>query len=192
MTALSCDMPCRMIAAGGMCDDYLNMIQIFPLLLLTEAAVLYDLSSGRIPNSMILAGLGMGLIYQTVWLGPAGILVYLGGVLLPLLLLGTLYYFRMIGAGDIKLLCVAGGFVGPAACFSCIVCSILLGGVISLILTLYYRNLLQRFLYFFEYMGEYTRTKTWCSYLQNTDSQARFCFSVPVFLSILCYIGGII
>lgn len=157
-----------------------------------EAAVLYDLGSGRIPNSIILAGLGMGLIYQAVWLGPVGILVYFGGILLPVLILGILYYFRMIGAGDIKLLCVAGGFLGPAACFSCIVCSILLGGVISLILTVYYRNLLQRFLYFAAYMEEYARTKTWRSYLQNTESQARFCFSVPVFFSILCYIGGII
>ena len=172
--------------------ESLKTIQILSLLLVVQAAVLCDLGRGRIPNALILAGLGMGFIYQAVSDGFAGIVLFLGGVFLPVLVFGPLYYFRMIGAGDIKLMSVIGAFTGPAACFSCMIWSVMAGGILAAALVLYHHNLFRRIGCFADYVREYRRTGRWEPYLARTDEQSRFCFSVPVLISLLGCIGGII
>lgn len=161
------------------------------LLVLALSAVLSDLRSGRIPNGLIAAGLVCGLFSQLFDRGMTGWITFLGGAFLPVLILGILYYFRMIGAGDIKMICMAGGFMGPADCFSCIVWSVLFGGAISAAVMIYRRNVIRRLLYFAEYLMRYTETGRWNPYLAGVNDDAKFCFSIPILLGIICYIGGI-
>ena len=97
----------------------------------------------------------------------------------------------MIGAGDIKLFCLIGGYVGPESCMECMILAILFGGIISLIIMIRNKNLGQRLTYLGSYISDWTEEKIWKSYMQETDENAKFCFSVPVMLSILCYIGTI-
>ena len=123
-------------------------IHVILLLCLAVAAVLSDLGSERIPNGIIAAGLACGILYQIFTNGITGIVLYLGGVVLPILIFGAFYYFRMIGAGDIKLLCMAGGFFGPSGCFVCVKWSIFLGGLISLAIMLRRHNIEERLMYF--------------------------------------------
>ncbi len=42
------------------------------------------------------------------------------GLLVPILILGILFIFRMLGAGDIKLLSVIGSMIGPTKILNCI------------------------------------------------------------------------
>ena len=168
------------------------MIQVLSLLLVVQAAVLCDLDRGRIPNVLILAGLGMGFIYQSVLAGVTGIILFLGGVFLPILVFGPLYYFRMIGAGDIKLMSVIGAFMGPAVCFSCMLGAVLAGGVLSFALVLYHRDLAARLFCLADYVREYRSTGVWKPYLEQVDQHAKFCFSVPVLVSVLYHVGGMI
>lgn len=163
-------------------------IHIILLLCLTVAAVLSDLKEGRIPNGIIAAGLACGFLYHIFTSGAAGIILYLGGVILPLLIFGVFYYFRMIGAGDIKLLCMAGGFLGLSGCFACIKWSIFFGGLISLALMLRRRNMEERLAYFAEYVSRYSKERKWRPYMSGTKEDARFCFSVPILLAVLCRI----
>ena len=107
-------------------------------------AVLFDLQRGRIPNSVIVTGILLGGAYHLFTGGILGTMIFLGGVFLPVVLFGAFYYFRMIGAGDVKLLCVVGGFLGPSACFSCIVAAVLSGGVISMVLMAEKYNIAQK------------------------------------------------
>lgn len=165
---------------------YLDEVHMMLLLCLAGAAVLADLKTGRIPNGIIAAGLGCGMFYQIFENGPAGAVLYLGGAALPVLVFAGLYYFRMIGAGDIKLLCMAGGFFGPSGCFSCIVRAVFLGGAISLALMLLRRNAGQRAAFFAEYVEEYSRERRWRPYAENAGEDAKFCFSVPVLFGIIC------
>lgn len=167
-------------------------IQIMSLVFISLMAVLIDMSTGKIPNGLIFTGIIWAGTYQVFANGTAGVILFLGGVSLPLIVFSSLYYFRMIGAGDIKLLCVAGGFLGPTACFSCIVSSILFGGMISLILMIRHHNFYQQFKYLSDYIDHYSNDKKWTPYLAGTSENARFCFSIPVFLGILCQIGGMI
>lgn len=166
-------------------------IQSITLLVIVMTAVLYDLWSQKIPNGIIVTGLAFGFFYQIFAHGGIGIILFTGGSLLPILLFSILYYFRMIGAGDIKLLCVLGGFLGPYDGIRCIMAAVMAGGVISLVLILVRHLFGQRLCYLAEYIVRYSETKVWKPYLQGVGSEARFAFSIPVLLAVLCYIGGI-
>ena len=85
-----------------------------------------------------------------------------------------------------------GSFLGPSGCFSSIAAAFFRGGVISLALMLRSRSLESRFVYFMEYINHYSKEMKWKPYLEDTPQEAKFCFSVPIFLSVLCYVGGLI
>ena len=67
----------------------------------------------------------IGFLIQITENGPKGGVIFLAGVAVPVLLLGILFIFHMIGAGDIKLLCALGGIMGPRTVMECIVYSLL-------------------------------------------------------------------
>ena len=147
------------------------------LLCMTMAAMLADLKTGKVPNGLIVAGVAMGVSYQVLSEGVAGVLVFAGGLLLPLLLMGGLFYFRMAGAGDIKLLCVTGGFLGPADGFRTLIASILIAGVISVWIMMRQRNFTGRMLYFVEYAQRRAAGAKWESYMAEVPESAKFsCF----------------
>lgn len=166
-------------------------IQLLALLCVVMTAVLFDLQRGRIPNSVIVTGVLLGGAYHLFTGGILGTMIFLGGVFLPVVMFGAFYYFRMIGAGDVKLLCVVGGFLGPSACFSCIVAAVLSGGVISMVLMAHRHNFNQRLVCFSDYVSRCSKDGRWNSYLEGMQEDAKLCFSVPVLLGILYYMGGI-
>ena len=92
-------------------------------------AVSWDFYSGRIPNVLIGAGLLAALGWQWSANGPPGTGNFLAGALLPLLVLGILHYFKMMGAGDLKYFMVVGGFFGPSLSLKCICYSFLIAAV---------------------------------------------------------------
>lgn len=161
------------------------------LLHLAGAAVFFDILYQKIPNGLIFTGLSLGFVYQICHLGLPGVLLFIAGAVLPVILLGSLYYFRMMGAGDIKLLCVAGSFLGPVTGFLCILYTFLIGGILSAVLLLKRQNLIRRIVYFQNYIFEYLQTKQWSPYMDRTDRDSHLCFSIPVFLSLLCHMGGV-
>ena len=76
------------------------------------AAVFQDLRKGIISNVLILFGFLGGVVFQLIRLGGSGLILFFGSAVFPVLLFSILYYFRMIGAGDIKLMGVVTGFLG--------------------------------------------------------------------------------
>lgn len=166
-------------------------IRNISLLAIVMAAVLCDLQSQRIPNGVIFTGMTCGFCYQILQEGSIGFILFAGGCLMPILLFSVLYYFRMIGAGDIKLLCVLGAFLGPYECVVCMTAAVLVGGGISLVLICRRRLFMKRLSYLAEYISQYSNDKVWKPYLKEVGEEARFAFSVPVLVAVLCYIGGI-
>ena len=166
-------------------------VQMVYLLHLAGAAVFLDLKYQRIPNELLMTGFVGGLFYQIYYFQWSGLISFLTGIFVPVILLGSLFYFRMIGAGDVKLLCVVGGFSGPYICFLCIIYTILFGGAIAALLIIKRRNLFSRLFYFKVYVTRLLETKKWSPYIRTEDRDSHFCFSIPVFLSLLCYLGGV-
>ena len=147
------------------------------------AAAWDDLRSGRISNQLIVTGLLAGFLCQVVQYKAAGIVLFLGGSLLPLLLLGMLFYFRMLGAGDIKLFCVVGGFLGAMDLLKCMLVAVVFGAVWSFWI-LWKRHLwTERFGYFMQYTAMYANERHWKSYLDGVGKAGRICFSLPILAS---------
>lgn len=79
-------------------------------MVLTLIAAIFDARQRRIPNYLII----VGLITWIIWLvqGDYNLSDCICGVLIPLFALFPFYMMKGLGAGDVKLLSVCGGFVG--------------------------------------------------------------------------------
>lgn len=165
-------------------------VEFLCVLFLAAMAVILDLWKGKIPNVLTFAGVAVGGVFQFTNYGYMGIILFLGGACTPLLVLGVLYYFRMIGAGDIKLFCALGGFLGSVKILTGIFIAFLVGAGISVILILWRRNLWSRLAYFYAYISNYFYSKKWVPYRRDEDVDSHMHFSVPILISIILYVGG--
>ena len=71
-----------------------------------------DFQTGKISNRLIVSGLIWGLAFRLMGDGMAGVLPFLIHISIPVILFILLFQIRAIGAGDIKLFSVVGGFLG--------------------------------------------------------------------------------
>jgi len=107
------------------------------------AAVAFDLRSRRIPNRLVLAGIGTAFALHAIaaitgslelaghaWWAPLAGLATGFAVLLPL------YLLRATGAGDVKLMAMVGTFIGAPAVLNAALCTLVAGGLLSLVFML--------------------------------------------------------
>lgn len=160
------------------------------LLPFQAAAVICDLYGRKIPNTLITAGLITAAAYQWSSKGPPGLWQFAGGALVPLLVLGILHYFRMLGAGDIKLLMMSGGFFGAAGSLKCIFLSFLVAGGYSLAVLIKHRILWRRLNYFVQYITNIRQERKWTPYINEDEDPAYLYFSIPVLIGSLPLTGG--
>lgn len=113
------------------------------LLSLLAAATLADFARRRIPNLIVLAGLLLGLALNTFTPegfglfnrfapGGLGLLAGLGGVLVGGAILLPMYLLHAMGAGDVKLMAMVGGFLSPWHALWAGLMVLLAGGLLSL------------------------------------------------------------
>jgi prepilin peptidase CpaA len=109
--------------------------------LLAYAAVI-DVRSHRIPNRLVLAGLGFGLIYSAFvpfW-GQHGFMWALGGAAIGFGVFFPLWLLRMMGAGDVKLVAMVGSLLGVDAIQTALVGTLAAGGMFALAFSLRHRK----------------------------------------------------
>ena len=159
-------------------------------LLLVSGAACADLCIRRIPNFWICLGWLCGIGYQYLTLQGQGVKHFAAGSLLPVILLWMLFYFRMLGAGDIKLLSVLGGFMGAPAVLFCVIWSVIFGAVLSVGVVILCGDLPRRLTYFTNYFKTYLCTGEKVPYRAEGDRAEHIHFSVAVLMSMLLWIGG--
>lgn len=113
------------------------------LVLLLCAAVVTDLRSRRIPNTLVLAGLVMAfslhafaLMGGTTALAGPQRWAPLAGCATGLAVLMPLHLMRACGAGDVKLLAMVGAFVGTKAVLVAALYTLVAGGLLSMLFML--------------------------------------------------------
>lgn len=172
---------------------------IVVLLILLLCAVITDLSKTRIPNPIIIAGLISGIFYRVLCQGDRGYPGLVLGILIPVILFFPLFIMRAMGAGDIKLFAVTGAFFTIPQNMKCIVIAIAIGGVIALIKILFYKNVRERFRYFFSYLrnvfqhimvGQMYSPPYMDTSKSETVKTVGVKFSLPILLSVICVMGG--
>ena len=152
--------------------------------------MIMDLRTARIDNGWILFSMAVGAVCCIMEKGIAGMFFYAAGSSIPLILI-ILFGFGMLGAGDIKLFCALGGVMGTGAVFRCILSSFLLGAVFSVLFLITTRSFCERIQYFITYMENCRNAGEIIPYRRKEiTAPENFHFTVPVFLSVLLYVGG--
>ena len=154
-------------------------------------AMIMDLRTARIDNGWILFSMAVGAVCCTMEKGIDGMFFYAAGSSIPLILI-ILFGFGMLGAGDIKLFCALGGVMGTAGILKCILVSFILGAFISVLILMFSRSFCERILYFICYIGQTVRERKVIPYRRKDISASEnFHFTVPIFLSVVLYAGGV-
>jgi prepilin peptidase CpaA len=109
--------------------------RIGALFLLLLVAAVYDARTRRIPNWLTVSGAIYGIAYVTAFppVMHGTILFPLGGLIVGFLIFLPLYLVRAMGAGDVKLLAMAGAFLGPLDTLYCALASVVAGGALSIL-----------------------------------------------------------
>lgn len=106
---------------------------LFGLLL---AAALIDMNSHRIPNLLVLAGAGIGILYNTAFAAGLGLASVAAGMATGLALLLPFYLLRAMGAADVKLMAMTGAFLGPWDTLGAVLGTFLAGGALAILFVL--------------------------------------------------------
>lgn len=157
-------------------------------------AVISDLKSYKVSNVIILVGLITGCTIRIFEEGKNGICLWGIGVVFPVALLWIFFIVKTIGAGDIKLFSVVGGFFGVSYVFKVIILSLIIGGVMSVFQFVRYKNLAVRLQYFSAYISNQLHNKKIESYYR-AERDGRSCvihFSIAIGISVIIMWGGII
>lgn len=94
----------------------------------------------KISNRLITSGLIWGFALRIMGEGSAGIVHFLVNISIPVILLFLLFQMRALGAGDIKLFSVAGGFLTTRQLLSLMLAAFFTAGVIGIGKLLYQKK----------------------------------------------------
>jgi prepilin peptidase CpaA len=109
----------------------------FPFLAVMSLATLLDFATRRISNYLILFGLSLGLFLAYINGGLSALASSTLGAIIGLLVFIYPYSKSLMGAGDVKLMAVAGAFLGPNAILLTALYASIIGGLSVLIYLLY-------------------------------------------------------
>lgn len=101
-------------------------------------AVINDVRNERIPNKLIVTGIGICLLIQFWETGVQGIQNSVTAFLFTVIICWPLFWLRAVGAGDIKLLALIGAMHGLNFLFSVVVVLSVLSAIASF--TILYKN----------------------------------------------------
>jgi prepilin peptidase CpaA len=104
-------------------------------------AVVQDLRSMRISNRLIVVGLILSLVFGIFLGGIPRVINILWNISFPVIMLYLLYLLGVIGAGDIKLFSVIGGFNNFKTLTGCMLAAFIVAAVIAVGKMLYNHNL---------------------------------------------------
>lgn len=117
--------------------------------------VLSDIRNYKVPNRWILTGWITGLVYQIFNCSLKSLFPWFLSVLLPIFILFPLYAFRVLGAGDIKLISVAFGIYGIFAGLQQFIYIGIVGAVGALCEMILKRQLFTRLAFFVNYVRRF-------------------------------------
>ena len=117
-----------------------DLLSTFALLALLGIAAYIDLLEHRIPNQLVLTGLVVAIALAASTAGSDGVMSSLAGVATGGALLLPYYVLGGMGAGDIKLMAMAGGFLGAKLTVAAVLATLLSGVVFGFAILVIWRT----------------------------------------------------
>lgn len=118
-------------------------VKIALLLILLVVAAYFDITSRRIPNQLVLAGLIASFILEINLNGFEGFRAWGLGLLVGFGAFLPLYMLRAMGAGDVKLMAMVGSFLGPLFAIGAVITTLIVGGILAIAMAMYSGVLMQ-------------------------------------------------
>ena len=106
------------------------MLIMYTLILI---ATVMDVKTGRISNRLILTGWILGFLRMCVCYGIGGFKAWLFQISFPIIVLYLLFLVGALGAGDIKLFSLIGGFVNLRELATCVIAAFVIGAIWSIV-----------------------------------------------------------
>ncbi len=148
-------------------------------------AVIYDIRSYTIPNSLILLSYVLAFLL-CLRFGWQGIAEFFAGALLPIVSLILLQRAGVIGGGDVKLLSAVGGFLGIRRGMLCVLISLFIGAILSLVSLFRHKNGRARIYFFLNYIQAVVHTGKLTPYYQPAKDgySGTIHFSIAIMLAV--------
>jgi prepilin peptidase CpaA len=166
---------------------YLRLIA----LILAGGAVISDLVRGTIPNIFCIGGAAAGFLVNVILFRGFGVKRSLVGCLVPLVVGFALFYFRMIGAGDVKEVAALGAICGYGI-LELVMVALLFGAGISIVILWTKGIFFERMHYAANWVMRLIQTGEREPYRRYENAPENFHFSIPILLAVLFYAGGVI
>uniref|UniRef100_UPI0040564E17 prepilin peptidase n=1 Tax=Agathobacter sp. TaxID=2021311 RepID=UPI0040564E17 len=151
--------------------------------MLTLAAAGMDIKQNRISNRLIVIGLGIAFVRRIILKGTVGIVEVLLLSSFPVIVLYLLFLSGILGAGDIKLFSLIGGFLNFRQLVSCMVYAFFAAAVFSLGKMLVNGRLKTGLLQGCNYMRGLLEGDRKAYEPQNREKHV-ICFSVPILIGL--------
>jgi prepilin peptidase CpaA len=103
-----------------------------------------DVKTSRLPNWLSLLGIVAGFVFHGIDNGWHGLLFSFIGLLLGFGIMLILYFFKALGAGDVKLFAAIGAITGTEFVLYAMVYSIIYAGVIGLVILIARKEVFSR------------------------------------------------
>lgn len=163
------------------------------LCLCLAGACVWDYRHGRIPNCLLALTAAAGAAWRFWSGGPPGAVSYAGEGALVIALLYPFFKIGAVGAGDVKLLGVAAGYLPSERVLYFLFFSLLIGAIISLVKMWRDNSFARRWRHLREYLADVAEAGSWRPYLKKEGDGRRegVCMSGPVLAGILLYLGGV-
>ncbi|HNR04135.1 MAG TPA: A24 family peptidase [Bacillota bacterium] len=145
-------------------------------------ALVSDFRTYSVKNYITYGFMLIGLAVNLAIEGIGGLVFSLQGIIIPAACLFVLYITRIVGAGDIKLLCAVGAVMGAAFALYAAIYSFIFGGFIASGLMLTRENASERFNHLFVYLKSCFLTMDILQYtdLKNRQDGGKFHFSIAI------------
>jgi prepilin peptidase CpaA len=117
---------------------------LIPLSFLLGVGLYFDFKYHKLPNWLTMGGLAIGLLYHLIVSGWEGLLYSVIGMFVGGGIFMVLYFFKAIGAGDVKLFAAIGAIVGTEMVLYTMLYSIVYAGLIGIFVLLFTRTFLRR------------------------------------------------
>ena len=124
------------------------------LTIILAVAAWQDYREYKVKNCIILTGWILGLLFGIYYRGLTGMICFLCNSVISVFILLFLFRFKMMGAGDIKLLSVVSGFMGFSFFIRVLIVSLFIGALVSLVKCFRCGYLINRLSYFRHYISE--------------------------------------
>ncbi|QNK65789.1 prepilin peptidase [Variovorax sp. PAMC26660] len=118
-------------------------VRMLALVALLGVAAVSDWRSYRIPNWLTFGGAFFALVYGTLAARTpsAGALSVFGGLGVGFIAMLPFYALGLMGAGDVKLMAMAGAFIGPQQTLVAVLFTFIAGGMAALAFAIHRRRL---------------------------------------------------